>query len=58
MGGGFTFGSGVPYTELVLPDTARPGGDVWVGAPNESRTPAYASMDLTADYTATAGSWP
>ena len=57
VGGGFTFGSGVPFTQLVLPDTSRADGDVWVGQPNGQRTPHYASMDLMADYTTTMGSW-
>jgi hypothetical protein len=57
VGGGFTFGAGVPFTELVLPDTSRAGGDVWVGPPNQERTPGYASLDLMGDYTTTLGSW-
>ncbi|MBW3628538.1 MAG: TonB-dependent receptor [Gemmatimonadetes bacterium] len=57
VGGAFTYGSGVPFTQLVLPDTSRRGGDVWVGKPNFFRTPRYASLDLMGDYTTTAGAW-
>jgi vitamin B12 transporter len=57
VGGGFTFGSGVPYTQLILPDTSAHGGDVWLGQPNAKRTPFYASLDLMADYTKTFGAW-
>jgi hypothetical protein len=57
VGGGFTFGSGVPFTQLVLPDTSQIDGDVWVGEPNGARTPHYASMDLMADYTTRMGTW-
>lgn len=57
VGGGFTFGSGVPFTRLVLPDTTQVDREVLLGEPNAQRTPAYASLDLTADYTTTVGSW-
>jgi hypothetical protein len=57
VGGAFTFGSGVPFTQLVLPDTSSRGGDVWVGPPNVGRTPRYASLDLMGDYTRTFGAW-
>lgn len=51
VGGAFTFGSGVPYTRLLLPDTAGEDRSVWLQRANEARTPSYASLDLTVDYT-------
>lgn len=57
MGGVFTYGSGVPYTRLVLPGGGQGGRAAEVGPPNEMRAPAYASLDLMAEYTRPLGRW-
>jgi hypothetical protein len=57
LGGAFTYGSGVPYTRLILPDTSRPADPVLVDDANEKRAPAYASLDLATEYTVRSGSW-
>lgn len=57
VGGAFTYGSGVPYTRLVLPARGTQGGDVVLGDAHAERTPAYASLDLTAEYVWSVGSW-
>lgn len=50
LGGVFTYGSGVPFTRLLLPGAGETGRRVEVGAPNRLRTPAYASLDLMVEY--------
>ncbi|HEX6068890.1 MAG TPA: TonB-dependent receptor [Longimicrobiaceae bacterium] len=57
VGGAFTYGSGVPYTRLILPDPADESGEVRLGEANAMRTPSYASLDLVAELTRTLGDW-
>lgn len=57
LGGVFTYGSGVPYTRLLLPGAGEAGRRVEVGAPNALRTPAYASLDLVVEYARAIGPW-
>lgn len=57
VGGALTYGSGVPYTRLVLPDGSDPDASVRLGLANAMRTPSYASVDLLADYTRVVGTW-
>lgn len=56
-GGAFTYGSGIPFTQLILPDSTQIGRDPWLGEPNAKRTPSYASLDLVTDYSTTVGRW-
>lgn len=55
VGGAYTFGSGVPYTQLILP--SGPGAVVELGGANLERTRSYASLDLTVDYTTEVRNW-
>jgi hypothetical protein len=57
LGGAFTFGSGVPYTRLILPELEDPSPQVEVSESNIARTPAYASLDLLLEYTRTEERW-
>lgn len=58
VGGAFTYASGVPFTRLVLADTAdSPLRTPRLEAPNAERTPSYASLDLMVEYTTTLGRW-
>ena len=57
LGGAFTFGSGVPYTRLILPSPTEEGGLVRLGEANGMRTPSYASLDLLIEYARAMGSW-
>ncbi len=61
LGGAFSYGSGVPFTRLLLGDGregASPGnivnastnGSPILGNPNGERTPSYGSLDLVAEY--------
>lgn len=56
VGGAFTFGSGVPFTRLLVGDGTR---DVLpqLEAPNAERTPAYASLDVSVEYEHTFTDW-
>ncbi|HUE96910.1 MAG TPA: carboxypeptidase regulatory-like domain-containing protein [Longimicrobiaceae bacterium] len=49
LGGAFTFGSGVPFTQLLI-DGSADGASLRLGLPNAERTPAYASFDLMVEY--------
>lgn len=57
LGGAFTYGSGVPFTRLILPDEGEDPPVVRLGEANAMRTPAYASLDLVAEITRTVGTW-
>jgi hypothetical protein len=57
VGGAFSYASGVPFTQLVLADSTRPGVRPRLREPNARRTPTYASLDLMLDYSRTFGSW-
>ncbi len=60
FGGAFTFGSGVPFTRLVLPDTTLPRAErdtSRIEAPYAERTGSYASLDLMLEYSRKVGSW-
>jgi hypothetical protein len=56
IGSAFTFGSGVPFTRLVVGD-GRPTTAPVLGAPNAERTPNYASLDLMIEYERTIRDW-
>lgn len=50
VGGALTYGSGVPFTRLILGgDEVNPGIPI-LEAPNAERTPSYASLDLMGEY--------
>ena len=52
FGGAYALASGAPYTRIVLGQTGAPNGSAPVaGPPNGVRLPAYASLDLSVDYT-------
>ena len=57
VGGAFTYGSGVPFTRLLLPPAEDPDEAVYLGGANGLRTPAYASLDLLVEYTRRVGKW-
>lgn len=57
LGGAFTYGSGVPFTRLMLPGQSGSERDVVLGPANVERTPAYAGLDLTAEYVRQFGTW-
>jgi hypothetical protein len=57
VGGAFTYGSGVPYTRLILPAEDEEDGVVRLGEANGRRTPAYASLDLLVEYSRRVGRW-
>lgn len=57
VGGAFTYGSGVPFTRLMLPAQNGSERDVVLGPANAERTPAYAGLDLTAEYVRRIGPW-
>jgi hypothetical protein len=55
LGGAFSFGSGIPYTRVVLSEVGGPPPRL--EEPNAERTPVYASLDLMGDYTRRMGRW-
>lgn len=57
LGGAFTYGSGVPYTRLVLPEEGEEDPVVRLGKANAMRTPSYASLDLVAELSRKLGTW-
>lgn len=57
LGGALTYGSGVPFTRMVLGDGSPHATLPVAGLPNNERTPAYASLDLLAEYERTFGRW-
>lgn len=57
LGGAFTYGSGVPYTRLILPREGEEDPVVRLGEANAARTPAYASLDLVAEVSRDMGRW-
>jgi hypothetical protein len=57
LGGAFTFGSGVPYTRLILPELSDASPQVEVSDSNIKRTPRYASLDLLLEYTRNEDRW-
>lgn len=50
LGGAFTFGSGVPFTAVVVDDMDAGQRPVRFGAANAERTPSYASLDAMLEY--------
>lgn len=57
LGGAFTFGSGVPYTQLIVPQEFDDPPVVRLGEANGMRTPSYASLDLVVEYSRAVGRW-
>jgi len=56
LGGALSFASGVPYTRILVADSASQGPPTQ-GQPNAHRTPAYAGLDVVLDYSTTLGDW-
>lgn len=62
LGAAYTAASGAPYTRLHSPDWSCPDGAGCdprprLGEPGAHRTPAYASLDLLADWTGSLRGW-
>lgn len=53
----FTYGSGVPFTRLLLPDTVSGSRRAELEAPNQERTRSYSSLDLMLEYSAAFEEW-
>jgi hypothetical protein len=56
-GGAFSYGSGLPYTQVILQREGVTGVPPLILEPSAQRTPTYASLDLMVDYTRSMGSW-
>jgi hypothetical protein len=50
LGGAFTYGSGVPFTRLLIVDGSTAPFPPRLEEPNAERTPSYASLDLLLEY--------
>lgn len=58
IGGALSFGSGVPFTRLIIADgVAVDPPPPRLGEPNAERTPKYASLDGMVEYSRSFGGW-
>lgn len=57
LGGAFTYGSGVPFTRLLIGSGSEESTRPRLGEPNAMRTPAYASLDLMVEYEQRFSNW-